>query len=299
MRYKNQTAVHKTESDVLSDRNCFKYKNCNSKQHCYRLSEIDSLLDEIRQFVIRYYSSEKLWLEYGFGDYDENEKHVRKLESLQNTLVRHRHSILYEYRSPLCNEELSNIVNISKQIIKSTKTGDCSVLKDCSKSLSDIEITYPQEFTGNCVPYETWERALYVRVPQLDVKVKPSKECKGFVFDIMVKSNADKSDKECFLLDISAKRKNICDISYKVNVDPKVCKIKYDLFVKKHPNCNVSYNLYTKLTVEGFDDELLSQLNELNITVQESEDGFTLTTTEDNTYTLSSLTSIKEFIENI
>lgn len=295
--YTPSTAVYNTAP--LADKKDINTKKCincnrkcdNTKGHIYTINSLQKIIVKIDSWLLDNFSSERQYLRLGFSETCKDEPFKRrKVLSLKKTILDYYNAKRKGY-DLLCNNEINNIISLAHQL-----TG----LTYKPRVTNAIKIDYPKIFSSNCVPYEMWERALYVKAPRLQIKSKPIEKCMGFVYDIQIKSQ-DKEKANCFLYNISSKIEEICDINFSVHVRKEKCKIEYDLLVKKIPNCSIDYTMYSQLRESGFTKEIIAELEALNIqTTRDPETGqYLFTTTEGNTYTAESLKSIDQIINNI
>lgn len=295
MNYKNTNVVSRV--DKLPDRKCFRKQCTNNKLrgYNYSFSQINSFINKIEIYLVSIYGEEQRFLKYGFGKIPKKDpKLEQKLNLLLKTLYDYRKSIVKNYDSSICVEEINNILSLSKQLMDSYRP-KFTLYSNKVDIESKVDIL---NIDNKCVSYESWERALHIKLPKFNVTAKNVEHCKGFMYDVLVKTRGN-TDKECFLYNVSASVKNVCDPTYTVTVKDKTCKIKYDLLVRKIPNCTISYDVYAKLIKDGFDDELIEQLQELSIDVQLNENNkYSLITSEGNKYSLSSLQDLNK-ITNI
>jgi len=293
--YNPSTAVYNT-APINRDYKPKKCINCrkkcdDTKGHVYTLNSINEVLEKINSWLLDNYSSEKKFLTFGFSKSCKQDPVKRKkLLSLKSSILHYYEGKKKGYTT-LCNDEINNIISLAHQLMGLTYTSNLE---------ESVNIDYPEEFTSNCVPYEAWERAMYIKAPKLIIKSKPVQECMGFTYDIKVKSK-NKETANCFLVDFSSSIKDICDLTYTVNVKPQVCQIEYDILVRNIPSCSIGYSLYVTMREDGFTKDLITQLEELNIVTERDPEtgGYLFTTSEGNTYTSKSLVSVDEIINNI
>lgn len=293
--YNPSTAVYNTApiDRTYKPKRCINCrKQCDdTKGHVYTLNSIKKILQKIDSWLLDNYSSEKMFLRLGFSKSCKQDPIKRKkILSLKNTILNYYEGKKKGYTT-LCNHEINNIVSLAHQLMGLSYT---------SKLEESIQIDYPTEFTSNCVPYEAWERAMYIKAPKLIIKSKPIQKCMGFTYDVKIKAK-DKELANCFLVEFSSKIKDVCDLRYSVQVKPQVCQIEYDILVRNLPSCSISYAQYVIMRVDGFTKDLITQLEELNIKTERDPEtgGYLFTTSEGNTYTSESLKSIEEITNNI
>ena len=169
-----------------------------------------------------------------------------------------------------------------------------SILSDkanCPKKYSTLESDYTNVDTDDiCVAYEAWEKAMFVKMPQVIAKVE-LKECLKFVYDLKVSLEKDYVFK--ILHDISVEQKAACDINYNVKVSTQDCKFEYNVISQKQ-SCDIDFDLYVNLRECGLSYDLISELVECGISPRYNEKDQTIyfETLSGNTYDLNDLHSL-------
>lgn len=195
-------------------------KGCE-ESHCFKHSYIDleKILNLIDQEINNQLTHDITSKRYGWGCVEDGL--VKKLTTLREPIEEYMNSIRHGYSS-ICDSQINNIISLVKHLL----TKEYSVIEK--------NLDYSNIGNSNCIPYEMWEKAMHISLPQFSISAT-LKECVRFSYDIKVTVPKDKycdvlyavkvSHDSCELTASTISTLKECDIEYRADADFKNCTI--------------------------------------------------------------------------
>jgi len=265
------------------ERDCEECKSCTE-------DTIESLKELIYRAEIKIAKvSTKEWgyETWGIGKCSKDyQREAQRLIEYLKPLQRHLKSLLKGYENYLCPIEVSKITQRVKNNLLDVPSGSVKY-KDIS-ILEDSEYQ-PQEVDGRCIPYEAWERAMFIKMPKFEAKVK-LKECVKFTYDVKVSLLDDSKCK--IVYDTVVNIQESCKTHYDLKVTFNQCKLEYDK-LSENKNCDLDLETYSKLRSCSISYEDVNSLVECGVNLYVNQnDKILVKTPNNNTYELENLTSL-------
>jgi hypothetical protein len=251
---------------------------------CYalRLSDLQSVLLRTDYTISKYGANVEQKAKWGYPCNDLTEVEYYKLQSYRDVIKDYYDAIRLGYNPCLSYKEIQRVIEFAKKL---------NDFVGCSVELADQWVDKSSfDYNQSCVPYELWEKAMFIRMPKLAPKVT-LKQCLRFAFDLSV--TLDRKIVYQLLYDISVEQRPACDIQYKVKVDTERCHIEYDKIVKAN-KCDLEYTTYVALRECGLSYDLISELTECGVDVRydKNNNEIYFETLQGNNYNLADLHSL-------
>lgn len=269
----------------MCDRNCENCKSCNSL-NIYSLRE----LVHKSKIFLAHFAEKTVFFEF-YGYRKPPASLGSRVDTVRNNLPsveRYLKAIRGGYTPCLCPSELDNIY---QRIDKEVNTLPCTE-GDMNEENLDLEVFQPldpKNINSSCIPYEPWERAVFLRMPEVGYTVD-IKKCVRFLYDLKVSTEV--LDPE-FIIDFSVEVKKACNIDYKVDIDLQQCKIEFDK-ISKLNSCDISLDTYSKVRECGISYDTVSKLLECSVEpfYDKKSGEIVFLTQEGNKYTTQELLSL-------
>lgn len=278
----------------MCDRNCKDCMSCTGLD-IYSLREI---IFKGKKFIADFGNKDLFFERFGYKKPHKSlEGRVDIVRQNLPALERYLQALKKDYTPCLCPTEVDKIY---QRVLKETVNTPCN---DEELNVENFDMDMftpinPETNDNSCIPYEPWEKALFMRMPKVNYTVD-LKKCVKFLYDLRVTT---KSLDPKFIVDFSVEVKDSCRIDYDVKIDEKRCEIEYTKLVENH-ECNLSLDSYVKVKECGFTYDTISKLYECNVNpYYDQETGeISFTTLNGNTYNskeLLSLHKVKNYIQN-
>lgn len=251
---------------------------------CYalRLSDLQDVLLRTEYTIAQYGKNVEQKAKWGYPCNNLTESEYYKLQCYRDTISDYYDSVRLSYNPCLSYKEIQRVIEYAKRL---------NDFVGCSVELAEQWVDKSDfDYSQSCVPYELWEKAMFIRMPQMKAMVT-LKECLRFAFDLSV--TLDRKIVYEILYSISVEQRRACDIQYKVSVDTERCQIEYNKIVTAN-KCDLNFDTYVALKECGLSYNLISELTECGISVRYDKNTKEIyfETLQGNNYNLEDLHSL-------
>lgn len=244
---------------------------------------IRDTINDLKSAIANYFNSKIVKLTFGYGGCTSVEN-VNILVSYKDILEGVHRTIINGYRPCICDSHILDIIENAKEHL---------VLESCSKKKLDYKLDNKSlNLKGSCTSYELWEKAMFIRMPELKATVD-YKQCVKLSFDVKVKLHETTCD---FLKTVDVLQKK-CDLDLDIKIDTKECQVNFDYLVKTY-NCDVPFKAYVKLVEKGVTQEELETIYENGFSLDYTESDFFINT-GDNQYAFKDLSNLSKIINTL